>query len=87
MVLTSPEHNDNTHGLRRLVSPSKTIPMGIGSFSKTSDIYQVGQWASPTKTIQKNHTGDEPMYLRNISTGFTIVSCPSDKDDETFSNR
>ena len=87
MVLTSPEDNNNAHGLRRLVSPSKTVPMGIGNFSKTSDIYQVGQWASPTKTIQKNPAGDEPMYSRNIPTGFNIVSCPSDKDDVTFSNR
>ena len=87
MVLTSPDDNDNTHGLRRLVSPSKTVPMGIGSFSKTSNIYQVGQWASPTKTIQKNPAGDEPMYSRNIPTGFNIVTCSSDKDDVTFSNR
>ena len=87
MVLTSPEHHDTIHGLKRLVSPSKTVPMGIGNFSKTSDIYQVGQWASPTKTIQKNPAGDEPMYSRNIPTDFNVVSCPSNKDDGTFSNR
>ena len=87
MVLTSLEDNNNAHGLRRLVSPSKTVPMGIGNFSKTSDIYQVGQWASATKTIHKNPAGDEPMYSRNIPTGFSVVSCPSKTDDGTFSNR
>jgi len=85
MVLTSPEHA--AHGFRKLVSPSKTLPMGIGNFSKTSDIYQVGQWGSPVKTNQTKGPGDEPMFSRNIPTGFNIVSCPSDKDDITFSNR
>merc|ERR1719477_371351 len=84
MVLTSPEHA--AHGFRKLVSPSKTLPMGIGNFSKTSEIYQVGQWGSPVKTNQTKGPGDEPMFSRNIPTGFNIVSCPSDKDDITFSN-
>ena len=80
MVLTSPEHT----GHRRVVSPSKTLPMGIGNFSKTSEIYQVGHWGSPVKN---KLSGDEPMFSRNIPTGFNIVSCPSDKDELTFSNR
>ena len=78
MVLTSPDHTLN--GIKLVVSPTKATPMGIGNFSKTSEIYQVGNWGSPVK-------GDEPMFSRNIPTGFNLVSCPSDKDDITFSNR
>jgi len=84
MVLTSPEHT--LHGFRRVLSPSKTLPMGIGNFSKTMDVYQVGEGGGQLKANQTK-PGDEPMYSRNIPSGFNLVSCPSDKDDLTFSNR
>ena len=85
MVLTSPEHTSN--GFRRVLSPSKTLPMGIGNFSKTSDVYQVGDSGMPVKANKSKLPGDEPMFSRNIPSAFSIVPSPSDKDDLTFSNR
>ncbi len=38
-------------------------------------------------TIPRCGAGDEPMYSRNIPASFSVLSCPSDREELSFSNR
>ena len=81
MVISSPEHT--ALGLRRALSPSKTLPLGIGSVTRNSDVFQIGEGRIRSSTLP-HQSGDQPIFSRNIPSAFSIVS---DKDEISFSNR
>jgi len=83
MVISSPEHT--ALGLRRVLSPSKTLPIGISSITRNSDVFQLGEGRTRASTLP-HQSGDEPIFSRNIPSAFSIVSCSSDKDEISFSN-
>ena len=61
------------------VSPSRTLPPGTTP--------SIGERKERATTLPRLNMGDEPMFSRNIPMAFSINSCPSDKEDLSFSNR
>jgi len=60
------------------VSPSRTLPPGTTP--------SIGERKERATTLPRLNMGDEPMFSRNIPMAFSINSCPSDKEDLSFSN-
>ena len=74
--------SDNTMVLtspeRRTLSPSRTLPPGMAP-----TLAERKERATTLPRLQM----DEPMFSRNIPSAFSITSCPSDKEELSFSNR
>ena len=63
---------------RRTLSPSRTLPPGMAP-----TLAERKERATTLPRLQM----DEPMFSRNIPSAFSITSCPSDKEELSFSNR
>ena len=63
---------------RRTLSPSRTLPLGM-----PPSLAERKERATTLPRLQM----DEPMFSRNIPSAFSITSCPSDKEELSFSNR
>ena len=63
---------------RRTLSPSRTLPLGM-----SPTLAERKERATTLPRLQM----DEPMFSRNIPNAFSITSCPSDKEELSFSNR
>ena len=97
MVLTSPEHS--ALALSRTRSPVRTLPLGVGSVTKARQekakmagearlrASTLPHLSLPSTSGSKGVARNEPMFSRNIPATFSVLNCPSDKEDLSFSNR